>query len=209
MPLDEKMLANLMFVTYAASGFVGTKTMDDFNAIATGVVAGLKAGTASAMVQGVQGSPGTGKMIGVINPGPVVMAGALQVASMGSIPPPMGLPTPLQALYFLAIGQIATHILTMQVETLPMDTVAMGVGMILPGGFTIVGSAIEGLIIVEFLKSGPPTPPKLGLAKAIGIATQQIMMMAMVPAIPILGGVPIPPPAGPIPAVGVRTVMLS
>lgn len=206
MILDEALLSNLMYITYiaASGGFVGKQVKDDFDIYSKAVINGIKTGTATAMTTGLGGGPpGTGKIIGCINPGPPFMLPFLIPVMM----PAVGAPTPLQLTYALSISQIATHLLTnLQSEALPLDTVSAGQGVVTPGGIIVVGSAIAGLIIAEVVKTGnPPTPQKIAIAKAIGNATEQLMKATSV-IIPIIGApVGSPPP----PMAGSRSVIFS
>jgi len=206
MALNENLLSLLMLST---SGLPTLGAKQEFDAYAKGVIAGIKLGTATITTTGALGTPGTAKFIGAINPGPLLMASLIQVAAVGSLPPiPGGTPTPLQFTFFLALGQIATHVLAfLEVEGLPMDTVSTGIGIVPPGGFTISGDLIQGLIVLEFIKAGLiTTPSRVGLAAAVGRATEQFMLLATIPTIPIVGGAPVAPPA---PSVGTRIGIIS
>lgn len=205
MALDADQLAKLMLVTSTAAGPSG---LDEFQCYAAGVVQGLKASTANVQTTGVAGSPGSAKGIGAIQPGAIAMVPFLSSALVGSMPPPGGAPTPLLPLFYLAICQIATHVLTnLEVEASPTDTIAQGVGLIPPGGFNVSGSVIEPLIIAEYTKKGlKPTPLRLSMAKAIGTATEQLMKIATMPSLTISGGVPSSPSS---PAVGTRVGVIS
>lgn len=205
MPLDADSLANLMLLTSTLGGPGG---LQEFQCYANGVVKGLKAGTAQVTTTGVIGSPGTAKGIGAIQPGPPAMVPFVSTALVGAIPPPGGAPTPLQPLLFLAISQVATHVLTnLEVQAPPTDTVAQGVGIIAPGGFKISGSVIETFILAEYtIKGLIATPLRISIAKAIGQATEQLMKLASMPSLTIPDGVPASPSA---PATGTRIGIIS
>jgi hypothetical protein len=205
MALDPSILSLLMQSTF---GIFTPGAKDEFDCYAEGVVQGLKTGIVTVTTTGVGGTPGQGQFLGAIQGGPLVMAGLVATNAIGVMPPlPEGLPTPLQALWYLAIGQIATHVLTaLQVNTTPSDTVSTGVGIVTPGGFTILGPTIAQLIIAAFLKKGlTPTPRRIQIAQVVGISTQQMMALATM-TIPIIGGAPTAPPS---PMVGVRTGTIS
>lgn len=193
----------------ATANQFGPDAKKEFDSYAVGIIAGLKLGKVKVITKGASGKPGRGKGKGVLNPGPAVMAPLIQVAAVGSLPPiPYGSPTPLQILFFLALSQITIHALTaLQVTTAPTDSVAVGSGKVVPGGFQIQAAVVEKLIIAEFAKNGLiPTPPRLGLAKAVGIAVRQIMLLTTMPSIPIVGGAPSSPGST---TVGVRQGVIS
>jgi len=205
MPLSAPLLSTLMF---AASGIPTPGAKVEFDCYAEGIVMGLKAGVVTITTIGALGSPGSGTGIGAINGGPLVMVPLVATALLGIIPPiPEGLPTPMQPLFYLAISQTALHVLTfLQVDSIPADPVAIGVGTIAPGGFIIPGPAIGGFITLAYLKRGlTPTPRRIQIAMAIGTAVQQMMALAVC-TIPIIGGAPAAPPA---PGAGVRTGVIS
>ena len=205
MALDSTLLTQLMLTT---STLAGAMASVEFSCYAAGVVQGLKLGTATIQTTGVAGTPGTGKFIGAIQPGAIGMSLLVQQALLGIIPPPTGSITPLQPIYYLAISQIATHVLTsLQVDAPASDSVATGVGIIVPGGFNVSGTVIGGFIVQQYVSKGlTPTPLRISIANAIGIATQQMMSLATMPAIPIIGGVPATPSA---PSAGVRIGVIS
>jgi len=204
MVLDADLLTKLMIATF---GFLNPGADDEWGAIATGAVQGMKLGTVQIITSGTSGSPGPGTGIGAIQGGAIAMVPLVAVNTISALPPPGGAITPLQPLWHLAVSQIATHALTsLQVDIPATDSVAVGVGNVLPGGFQIQGSVIEGLILAEYLKRGLLiTPMKTQLAKGIGAAVQQHMSLATM-IIPILGGSPSAPPT---PTAGTRIGTIS
>jgi hypothetical protein len=205
MALNEALLSNLMLVTF---GVITPGSKTEFDCYAEGIVAGLKAGIVTIQTTGLAGSPGSGVGIGAIQGGPLVMLPLVATNSIGIIPPiPEGAPTPLQPLWYLAISQTATHVLSMlQVDSVPADAVAAGIGIVAPGGFQISGALISSFIVLAYLKRGlTPTPRRIQVASLIGKSVQQMMLLATC-IIPIAGGAPVAPPA---PGVGVRTGIIS
>lgn len=204
MALNEQALAQLMITTF---GFFTPGAIDEWEAIAAGTIAGLKLGTANVVTAGKSGAPAPGTGLGAINPGPLVMAPIVAANSVGTVPPiPGGVPTPLQPIWYLAVAQIATHVLTnLQVTAPPTDAVAVGVGTIAPGGFQISPTAIEQAILLEYLTRGLNfTPMRTRVASLIGRSVQQHMLLATM-IIP-LAGTPSPEPSG---VAGVRTGVIS
>lgn len=165
---------------------------DEFDCYAEGVIKGLKLGAAQVTTAGVGGGPGPGTFVGALQGGPIVMAAIVATNALGVIPPsPEGSPTPLQVIWHLAIAQIATHVLVaLQVDAPASDSVAAGVGIIAPGGFSVSGALIAQLIILAYLKKGlVATPYRIKVAKVVGNSTQQMMALATM-VIPIVGGSP-------------------
>lgn len=199
MALDASLLAPLMFAT---SGAIGPESFAIWNAYATGVVNGLKLGTATMLVGGSAGSPGQASGIGAIHGGPVAMLPIVIANFAGIIPPipPQGAPTPLQALFFLAVAQIGTHTLAFTEVKGPSGPVAVGAGLVAPGGYIIDDTIMGNLIKIELLKLGkgkPLTPIQLDTADAIAKSTKQIMALATTPVVAV-GGAPVAPPV-PVP----------
>jgi len=206
MALDDGTLSLLMQSTF---GVFNAGTKNEFGSYAEGVVMGLKLGTANVITTGVSGSPGTGTFTGALQGGPIVMAAIVATNAIGVLPAASGgAPAPLQPLWYLAVGQIATHVLTaLTVNAPPADAVSTGIGIVAPGGFSIDADSIANFIMLAYLKRGLlVTPMRKSIASVIGKSTQQMMMLATMPAIPILGGAPSTPPA---PAAGVRTGTIS
>jgi hypothetical protein len=180
----------------------------EFDCYAEGIIGGLQAGVVTIQTAGALGSPGSGTGVGAIQGGPLVMFPLVAANSIGVIPPiPEGLPMPLQSLWYLAISQTATHVLTaLQVDSIPADSVAAGIGIVAPGGFQVQATIIASLITLAYLKNGLIiTPRRVQVAQAIGKSVQQMMLLATC-IIPIVGGAPATPPA---PSVGVRTGVIS
>lgn len=205
MALDQSLLSTLMLATF---GVITPGSKTEFDCYAEGIVTGLKAGIVNITTVGLAGSPGSGTGIGALQPGPLTMVPIVAANLIGIMPPiPEGLPTPLQPLFYLAISQTATHVLTMlQVDSIPVDAVATGIGLVVPGGFQISGTAIAGFIALAYLKNGiTPTPRRMQIASAIGNSVQQMMLLATC-TIPIVGGAPTAPP---VPSAGVRTGVIS
>lgn len=204
MPLDQGVLSLLML---ASSGMTTPGAKAEFEAYADGIVNGLKTAVVTAVTTGAGGTPGNGTIVGVINPGPLVLAPLIQAGAVGSLPPiPAGTPTPLQIAFFLALSQIATHLAVAEIKIPPADNVATGAGVVAPGGIVVQGSAIEGLIVAAFVKAQlKPTPSRLGIAKAVGQGIQQFLTLATA-TVPIVGGVPSSPPS---PGAGTRTGTIS
>jgi len=217
MPLNEAAMSKLMYITYAATTLCGKDSKKEFDIISEGIVKGLKEGSAIVITQGSKaeiGFAGQGTwLLGALNPGPVIMAPLIQAGMMGSLPSPTCLPTPIQLIYYLAISQSMTHVLTsLSLETTrdPIFDVAIGIGTVFPGGFSIPGASIENYIIQGYKTKGMDvTDMKKKMAKAIGKAVEQTMKLATIPAIPIIGGIPVPPPVGPIPMIGKRTGIIT
>jgi len=205
MPLQPNIVVPLMLATF---GFITPGAQKEFAAYAGGIIKGLATAQLTAICTGAGGTPGQGQIIGLINPGPIALAPLIQVAAIGVLPPiPGGTPQPLQITYFLAISQIATALLTAQITLPPAaDNVAAGVGIVTPGGVIAQASAIELAIIAEYVTQGlMPTPGRLGMAKAIGIAMQQFLLLTTA-TVPIIGGVPAAPP---VPGLGTRIGTIS
>jgi hypothetical protein len=203
--LNEDTLTKLMVATFS---IFNSGSLDEFGAYAEGVVQGLKLGTVTIQTTGAAGSPGQGTGIGAIQGGAITMAPIVALNSLGIIPPiPEGAPQPLQILWYLAIAQIATHALvSLQVDSLPMDAVAVGVGIVPPGGIQVQAQVITNFILLAYLKRGLKiTPRRIDVAQIVGKSTQQMLLLATM-IIPIAGGVPAVPGA---PAVGVRTGTIS
>ena len=169
MALNDAALSTLMQATF---GIFNIGSKNEFDSYAEGVVMGLKLGTAKIITAGSSGSPGTGTFNGALQGGPLVMLPLVAANSIGVLPAfsSGGAPAPLQPLWYLAISQIATHVLTALTVTAPTtDTVSVGVGQITPGGFTIDADIIANFIILGYLKRGLiPTPMRMDIAKVIG-----------------------------------------
>lgn len=205
MALDEGILTNLMLVTF---GFLNPGAEDEWAAVAEGTIAGLKLGTVTGITTGASGSPGQGTGIGALQGGPLVMVPIVATNALGVVPPiPEGTPTPLQPLWYLAVSQIATHVLTaLQVEFAPTDPVATGVVTVAPGGFQIQGDVVANFILLAYISKGLIiTPKREDTAKAIGQSVQQMMSTATMLG-SIVGGVPVAPPA---PGAGTRVGVIS
>ncbi len=203
MALDESTLANLMFVTF---GVLTSGAKDEWEAIAEGVVAGLKLGTVIGITAGAAGSPGDSIGLGAIQGGPLIMVPIVAVNAIGVIPPiPGGLPTPLQPLWYLALSQVSLHVLTfLQVDFPKTDGVATGATVVTPGGFQVQASIIKGLVLAAYLKRGLTlTPVRIDTAQVVGDSVQQMMALAIMTA-PVIGGV-----TGSGPAAGSRVGVIS
>jgi hypothetical protein len=205
MALDADTLANLMLPIF---GFVNPNSQKEFGAYAQGVVMGLKASTVEVQTTGIAGAPGPETGIGAIQGGAVTMLPIVIANSVGVIPPPNGTPTPTQLLWYTAISQIATYVLTaLQVDAPPTDGVATGFATVLPGGFKVQADIISSSIKLAYVSKGLiPTPLRLQVADVIGKSTQQALQIATM-AFPILKGVPASPPS-PAPP-GVRIGIIS
>ena len=195
MALDPITLGLLM------AGTMGLPTPQaklEFDAIAEGVVNGLKAGTALATCVGSTGVPAPSIGTGALHGGAATMLPLLIANCAGLIPPVAtgGTPQPAQALWFNAVSQIGNYTMASLQVQLPPGPTAIGVGTVPPGGYTISGPLIGQLIVAAYVKSGlTVTPMKIQIANAIGNTVQQHMLLATT-IIPLVGGpVPTPSPA--------------
>ena len=174
MALDADILTNLMLAT---SGATGPQSPLIWGAYARGVVNGLKLSIANGVAVGAAGL-GELKGVGAIHGGPLAMV-PIVASNMLSVGMP---PAPGQALFNLAISQIATHTLTALEISGPTPGTGSGAGTIPPGGYVVPGPLIAQLITVEILSAGiTPTPIQPLINLAIGNSTQQIMALASTP----------------------------
>jgi len=207
MALDANTLSKLMQATF---GIFTVGSKNEFDSYAEGVVMGLKLGTVVITTTGSAGFPGKGTFTGAIQGGPLLMFPLVAVNSFGVLPSLSngGAPAPLQPLWYLAVSQIATHVLTSLTVDAPLaDTVAVGLGTVAPGGFLIDADAIANFIILASLKRGLNiTPMRESIASVIGRSTQQMMLLATMPVIPIIGGIVSTPTS---PTVGIRSGTIS
>lgn len=186
MALSDSILSLLMQGTF---GIFNKGSKDEFDSYAEGVVMGLLLGTANVITTGTAGAPGIGVGIGAIQGGAPAMLPLVTLNSLGVMPPKEGAPQPLQLVWYLAISQVATHVLTaLQVTAPPTDSVGAGLGIITPGGFSISGDTISKFILLAFIKRGLiVTKSRKDIATMIGKSTEQLMKLAAMPSIPIIG----------------------
>lgn len=210
--LNAQMMAMLMLASWPFPPILtaSPNILDEFNAYAEGIVEGLKLATVQGMSTGFQVQPGTpsgnGIAMGIINPGPIVLAGLMQVNSIGILPPLFGgMPMPAQMLYFLALGQAATHLFLAQIDfSGAMDQVALGTVMVTPGMIQVNGPLVGQLILKAMVQKGfPTTPMRVGLCNAMGLSIQQFLLLGSASG-GIFGGAPLLVSGAPVPMVGVR-----
>ena len=128
----------------------------------------------------------------------------VQASTLGVIPPlpPLGAPTPQAPVWHLAVSMIALHALSMTLTAGPAEfsggvPVSAGIGLVIPGTFTVPAPLITQNIITNYLSNAlEVTPLRLGIALGVGLATQ-LQFLTATAILPILGspaGSP-PPPA--------------
>lgn len=212
MALNPTLLTTQMLAVWPYPPVLTSKPniLDEFGSYAEGVIQGVQAATVTGMTVGLQGTPGAGSATAIINPGPIVLASMIQINCIGILPPAGGMIMPAQFPYFFALGQIASHLALAQIDfSIPTDAVATGSVIVSPGQIQLEPNLTREAIIAASLSKGfTMNPLRFGMANAVALTMQQFLLLGSSTGA-IIGGVPIPPPAGPIPTAGQRVGVIS